>query len=179
VARRLGPGGSPGSRSLVGRGVPTTRGPARAEPVRPRGGAGRTRKLGFNLNWCWRPANAAPSACATSPRTDALAADVLSPATARAHPESATVAPARGTYHFDLVVDLRQAVCIPATGAGDPACRRADAALGTIIAGGENPGARLAAAERLAGERAVGIGRVRSAAAGTRPRSIRTGARQV
>ena len=37
----------------------------------------------------------------------------------RVMPEVPTIATGtRGTYHFDLVVDLRPAACIPATGAG-------------------------------------------------------------
>ena len=96
---------------------------------------------------------------------DALAADVLIASDGpRVMPEVPTIATGtRGTYHFDLVVDLRPGGVHSGHWGGlttDPAIVLTHA-LGTHHRpAGENPGARLAAAERRAGERARGAGRL-------------------
>ena len=73
-------------------------------------------------------------------------------------PDMPTIATGtRGTFHFDLVVDLRPGGVHSGHWGGlttDPAVVLTHA-LGTIIdRNGPHPGARLAATERIAGQRA-------------------------
>ena len=83
----------------------------------------------------------------------------------RVMPEVPTIATGtRGTYHFDLVVDLRPGGVHSGHWGGlttDPAVVLTHA-LGTIIdRHGQNPGARLAAEQRPAGKRSLGAGGLR------------------
>ena len=126
-------------------------------------------KLGFNLKLVLETCEERGSIGLrefVAAHKDELAADVLIASDGpRVMPEVPTIATGtRGTYHFDLVVDLRPGGVHSGHWGGlttDPAVVLTHA-LGTIIdRRRQNPGARLAAAERPAGERALGAGRLR------------------
>ena len=125
-------------------------------------------KLGFNLKLVLETSEERGSTGLrefVAAHADELAADVLIASDGpRVMPEVPTIATGtRGTYHFDLVVDLRPGGVHSGHWGGlttDPAVVLTHA-LGAIIdRQRQNPGARLAAAQRRAGERARGAGRL-------------------
>ena len=142
-------------------------------------------KLGFNLKLVLETCEERGSIGLrefVAAHAEALHADVLIASDGpRVMPEVPTIATGtRGTFHFDLVVDLRPGGVHSGHWGGlttDPAVVLTHALGAHHRPPRQDPGARLAAGERRAGERARRAGRAaRSAAAARRPRSIRTGA---
>ena len=126
-------------------------------------------KLGFNLKLVLETCEERGSVGLrdfVAAHKDQLAADVLIGSDGpRVMPDVPTIATGtRGTFHFDLVVDLRPGGVHSGHWGGlttDPAVVLTHA-LGTIIdRTRQDPGARLAAAERPAGQRALGAGGLR------------------
>ena len=125
-------------------------------------------KLGFNLKLVLETSEERGSIGLrefVAAQADALAADVLIASDGpRVMPDVPTIATGtRGTFHFDLVVDLRPGGVHSGHWGGlttDPAVVLTHALGAHHRPARENPGARLAAGERRAGERARGAGRL-------------------